>query len=52
MAARDFEVLDDRFRPCIRTSANIERLHTGCRWTDGPVYFPYLDQCRRSSSLP
>jgi gluconolactonase len=42
MAARDFEILDDRFRQCIRTSANIERLHTGCRWTEGPVYFPAM----------
>jgi gluconolactonase len=42
MTARDFEVLDDRFRHCIRTSANIERLFTGCRWTEGPVYFPVM----------
>lgn len=42
MAARDFEILDDRFRQCIRTSANIEQLHTGCRWTEGPVYFPAM----------
>lgn len=42
MAARDFEILDERFRQCIRTSANIEQLYTGCRWTEGPVYFPAL----------
>ena len=42
MTARDFEILDDRFRHCIRTSANIERLFTGCRWTEGPVYFPVM----------
>ncbi len=42
MSAKDFEVLDERFRRCIRTSANIERLYTGCRWTEGPVYFPAL----------
>ena len=33
-----FEILDDRF-----TSTNgdewTQRLHTGCRWTEGPVYF-------------
>ena len=42
MAARDFEIRDERFRQCIRTSANIERLFTGCRWTEGPVYFPAM----------
>ena len=42
MAARDFEIRDERFRQCIRTSANIERLFTGCHWTEGPVYFPAM----------
>jgi gluconolactonase len=42
VAARDFDIRDERFRQCIRTSANIERLYTGCRWTEGPVYFPAL----------
>jgi len=42
VAARDFEIRDERFRQCIRTSANIERLFTGCRWTEGPVYFPAM----------
>ena len=34
-----FEVLDERFR---RTGGDdtLERLHTGCRWTEGPAYFP------------
>ena len=27
VAVRDFEIRDERFRQCIRTSANIERLH-------------------------
>lgn len=40
MAESDYQILDERFRPCIRTSANIERLYGGCRWTEGPVYFP------------
>lgn len=40
MAENDYQILDERFRPCIRTSANIERLYAGCRWTEGPVYFP------------
>ena len=42
MAAADFEILDARFRECIRTSASIDRLYTGCRWTEGPVYFAAL----------
>lgn len=40
MTAHDFEIFDERFKRCIRTSANIERLFTGCRWTEGPAYFP------------
>lgn len=42
MSSKDFEILSDRFRLCIRTSANVERLFTGCRWTEGPAYFPAL----------
>jgi gluconolactonase len=42
MAVKDFEILDERFKRCIRTSANIDRLYTGCRWAEGPVYFPAL----------
>jgi gluconolactonase len=34
-----FEVLDDRFRRC-NGDDRMERLHTGCRWTEGPAYFP------------
>jgi gluconolactonase len=32
-----FEVLDDRFRG--GGDRWMERLHTGCRWTEGPAYF-------------
>jgi gluconolactonase len=34
-----FEVLDERFQ---RTDGDqwIQVLHTGCRWTEGPAYFP------------
>jgi gluconolactonase len=38
IAAR-FEVLDDRFSGC-RGDSRIERLHSGCRWAEGPVYVP------------
>jgi gluconolactonase len=34
-----FEVLDERFRDC-RGDQWTQRLHTGCRWTEGPAYFP------------
>ncbi|MCP2166820.1 SMP-30/gluconolactonase/LRE family protein [Goodfellowiella coeruleoviolacea] len=34
-----FEVLDGRLRG-VRGDSWIERLHTGSRWTEGPVYFP------------
>ncbi len=34
-----FEVLDERFRP-VNGDEWIQRLHTGCRWVEGPAYFP------------
>jgi gluconolactonase len=34
-----FEVLDDRFRT-INGDEWMQRLHSGCRWTEGPAYFP------------
>lgn len=33
-----FEVLDERFRGC-NGDEWTRRLHTGCRWTEGPAYF-------------
>jgi gluconolactonase len=33
-----FETLDERFG--LKGDKRIERLHTGCRWTEGPAYFP------------
>src|SRR3954463_11657213 len=33
-----FEVLDERFRRC-NGDDRVQRLHTGCRWTEGPAYF-------------
>jgi gluconolactonase len=35
----EFEVLDERFRFC-HGDHWLERLHGGCRWTEGPAYFP------------
>ncbi|MDX6390615.1 MAG: gluconolactonase [Streptosporangiaceae bacterium] len=33
-----FEILDTRFHD-IKGDQRMERLHTGCRWTEGPAYF-------------
>lgn len=35
-----YKVIERRFNDCIRGSARIERLYDGCRWTEGPAYFP------------
>jgi len=35
----EFEVLDERFRR-VDGDAHLEVLYTGCRWTEGPAYFP------------
>ena len=35
----ELEVLDERFRHC-DGDAWTQRLFTGCRWTEGPAYFP------------
>ena len=35
-----FEQLDDRFDVCVKGSARVERLTGGCRWAEGPAYFP------------
>jgi gluconolactonase len=35
----DFEIFDPSLRHYIPGSSRLERLYTGCRWTEGPVYF-------------
>ena len=35
----ELEVIDDRFKQ-IRGDSRVERLYTGCRWAEGPVYVP------------
>ena len=40
MAAADYEVLDERFTACVRDTAQVERLAEGCRWSEGPAWFP------------
>jgi gluconolactonase len=34
------EVIDPRFGDLIHPTAKMERLYTGCRWAEGPAYFP------------
>ncbi|OED39348.1 gluconolactonase [Chromatiales bacterium (ex Bugula neritina AB1)] len=34
-----FEVLDDRFNECFIGHARVERLWSGARWSEGPVWF-------------
>ena len=40
MPADCFEIFDDRFRRLFVAAAEIEKLFTGCRWAEGPAYFP------------
>lgn len=42
MAIQDFDIIDERFSACVKTSAQVEKLYTGCRWVEGPVYFSAL----------
>ena len=35
-----YETLDPRFAAITNPSAKLERLATGCRWAEGPAYFP------------
>src|SRR3712207_9309800 len=33
-------VLDPRFKTLIKRDARLEKLWEGCRWAEGPAYFP------------
>lgn len=35
-----FEVIDKRFGSCLVGHVRVERLWTGCRWAEGPAWFP------------
>ena len=35
-----YDVVDDRFRAIAAGDQQLEVLHVGCRWAEGPVYFP------------
>lgn len=36
----EFQVLDERFERLFNPTAHLHRLYTGCRWAEGPAYFP------------
>ncbi len=40
MLTEAFEVLDPRFRRLTLGNVHLEKLYTGCRWAEGPAYFP------------
>src|SRR3712207_3757398 len=35
-----FEIIDVRFKDLVKTTARVEKLYEGCRWAEGPAYFP------------
>ena len=45
-----FDVLDERFTVC-RGDSRVERLYSGCRWAEGPVYVP-AGRCLVWSDIP
>ena len=40
MPTTPFTILDDRFQRLVIQNVQLERLWTGCRWAEGPAYFP------------
>jgi gluconolactonase len=40
LSGSPFEALDPRFAAITNHSVKLERLATGCRWAEGPAYFP------------
>lgn len=40
MSEADYEVRDERFQRLVKPIEDVERLWTGGRWTEGPVYVP------------
>jgi len=42
MGDADFEILDQRFAACVKTSARLHQISHGCQWAEGPAYFPAL----------
>ena len=50
-AEAPFEIIDTSFARKVLGSARLEELHTGCRWTEGPVWFSDHD-CLYFSDIP
>ena len=46
-----FQVLDPRFRRYVLPNALLEKLYSGARWAEGPVYFAD-HQCLIFSDIP
>ena len=51
LAGTPYEVIEPEFADCIDPVAWVERLHTGCRWAEGPVYFAEM-RCLLWSDIP
>ncbi|KAJ3043875.1 hypothetical protein HDV00_003913 [Rhizophlyctis rosea] len=49
--APSYDIVNDRFHACIRTTARIEKLYSDCRWAEGPAYFPAM-RCLIWSDIP
>jgi len=39
MTSEYYEIFDARFGPLVNGNAHVDKLFTGCRWAEGPVYF-------------
>jgi gluconolactonase len=46
-----YKIIERQFNDCIRSSARIERLYDGCRWAEGPAWFP-AHRCLVWSDIP
>lgn len=51
MTAPLYQIDDPKFAQLIVGSAALDRLHTGCRWAEGPVWFDDM-QCLLWSDIP
>ena len=40
MLTRDFEVFDARFARLVFGNVHVDKLYSGCRWAEGPAWFP------------
>jgi gluconolactonase len=39
MFTQAIDILDPRFKSLVHGNVHLEKLHTGCRWAEGPAYF-------------